>query len=216
MLRLIAKESPIYRHELSNKAEIPIYALTQSPKQSFLWDFQEISLGIFIARFRDTFHELFFEITLELKDSLLASDDEEQYIERILVGNFHSVDVQRLQQKVHWDEYLQGMILIQFQLKILEQLLLFCEEKHTTYLFLIFNEANQDYIEIYQRFIISKEEILSNHGEKIRISLPTDVSVYDELIDFMEEVDQSFRQTLWTEQRNNPIYREYLKSEALC
>jgi hypothetical protein len=194
-----------------------MYASTQSLQHSFLWDFQEISSGIYIVRFQDTFHELSCEFSLELKESFVPSEDEtkENFIQPVLVGNFPSIDIQRLQQKMLWDEYLYGTLLIQFQLKILEQLILLCEDKNATQLFLTFNETNQDYLEIYRRFLISEEEIISNHAEQTEIAIPTDVSVYDELIDFMEEIDHKFRQILWREQRENPLYRRFLKSEAL-
>ncbi|MBX9804825.1 MAG: hypothetical protein K2Y18_03610 [Alphaproteobacteria bacterium] len=219
MLRLIAKESPIsiYRHNVSKYAEKTKSSSIHSLQQPFLFDFQEISSGIYVARFLDTFHELSCDFALEVRDVLIPSGDEyeEPYLQPVLVGEFPLLDTRRFQQKVLWDEYLQGMALIQFQLKILEQLLLFCEDKFATHLLLTFNDVNQDYLEIYQRFIISEEQILCAHNEKTEIAIPTDVTVYDDLIDFIEEVDHKFRQTLWSEHRTNSIYRHYLKSEAI-
>lgn len=218
MLKLIPKSpQPLYQGNaiqmIENKIPVP-----KGPSQhSFLWDFQEISSGIYIVRFQDTFHELSCEFALELKESFVPSEGETEgsFIQPVLVGNFPSIDIQRFQQKILWDEYLQGMILIQFQLKILEKLLLFCENKQASYLLLTFNEANKDYLEIYQCFIISEEEILSTDGEQTEITIPSDVSAYDNLIDLIEEVDHKFRKTLWREQRVNPIYRHYLKSQVL-
>lgn len=217
MLRLIAKESPVCSHKMSNSIEEPKSDSIQSPQHSFLWNFRKLSSGIYLARFKDTLHELFCEITLEVKESFIPYENQEKdgHLDFILVAAFPSIDIQCLQQKVLWDEYLYGTLFIQFQLKILEQFILFCEDKNAMQLFITFNEANQDYLEIYRRFLISEEEILSNLGEQIEITIPTDVNIYDELIDFMEEIDHSFRQTLWREQRVNPTYRFYLKSEAL-
>lgn len=217
MLRLIPNSSqPVYKGHSCQMIENKIPAPKGPLQNSFLWDFQEISPGIYIARFQDTFHELSCKVALELKESFIPSGGQERgYFELILAADFPSIDIQLLQQKALWDEYLYGTLLIQFQLKVLEQLLLFCEDRDATHIFLSFNEANHDYIEIYQRFIISEEEIPSNHREKIEIIIPTDVSIYDELIDFMEEIDHSFRHTLWREKGVNSIYRQYLKSEAL-
>lgn len=217
MLRLITKESPLYRHELFDKVQKSMSASTQSPHNSFLWDFQEISWGIFILRVQDTFHELACEFTLELKESFVPSggENEEGFIKPVLVAHFPSIDSQRFQQRILWDEYLHGMIFITFQLNILEKLLLFCESKHAAYLFLSFHETNLDYLEIFQRFIISQEEVFSAEGELLEIAIPSSVSVYDDLIDLMEEIDHKFRQTLWREQRTNPTYRQYLKSGVL-
>ena len=70
-------------------------------------------------------------------------------------------------------------------------------------------------ITLYQCFIISEEGVLSTEGEQIEITIPSDVSVYDDLIDLINDVDHKFRKTLWPEQRVNPTYRYYLKSGAL-
>jgi hypothetical protein len=212
LLRLIAKKHPIYRHKISNDADQPKSASINFPQQTFFFDFQEITPGFNVARFQNPFHELACEFILELKEIFLPSEDEEKesFLQPVLVCDFPSIDTRRFLQKVLWDEYLQGMILIQFQLKILEQILLFGEDKCSSLLFLTFNEANQDYLEIYERFIISEGQF----GENIEIAISTDASVYDDLVDFMEEVNHKFRQTLWSEQRTNLIYRQYLKSEA--
>jgi hypothetical protein len=141
--------------------------------------------------------------------------EEDGTLEVVIAANFPAIDLQGLNQIIHGNEYLQGMILIKFQLKILEQLLLFAENKDAGYLFLNFNEANLDYVEIYQRFIISQESILSARGEQIEIVMPTDVGTYDELIEFMDELEQDFQQNLWRAQKSDPIIRQYLKSQAL-
>jgi hypothetical protein len=141
--------------------------------------------------------------------------EEDGTLEVVIAGNFPTIDMQGLNQIVHNNEYLQGMILIKFQLKILEELLLFAKNKDAGYLFLNFNEANYDYVEIYQRFIVSQESNLSASGEQIELVMPTDVGTYDELIEFMDELEQDFQQSLWSDQKSDPIIRQYLKSKAL-
>ena len=217
MLRLITKNSPPTYEQFTpqyNEKKTPQFNC--SIKEPFLFDFREISPGIYIARFRDSFHELACEITLELKSVLTLSGDhrEDGYFEPVLAGDFPYIETQRLQKKVLGNDYLHHMTLLQFQLKILEQILLFCDEKDASSLILNFNEANLDYLEIYDQFITSQDETISDRGEQTEAVIATDVTIYDELIDFIDKVDRDFQRTLWREQRNNPILRQYLKSQA--
>jgi hypothetical protein len=104
--------------------------------------------------------------------------------------------------------------MFQFQLKILEQLYLFCEWKEAVKLVLTTHDANLDYLEIYSRFFVSEEQVAMPMGERTRIVIPTDVDIYDEIVDFMDELDKDFCKTLWRDQKENPAFREYLKSNA--
>lgn len=219
MLRLISKAAPSSQSRIFRAInEKPSVQFNDSSQESFLFNIHEISQNLYKMRFHDLSHQLYCEITVELKSSLMYGDEpyeEDGTLEVVIAGDFPAISLQGLNQIIHGNEYLQGMILIKFQLKILEQLLLFAENKDASYLFLNFNEANLDYVEIYQRFIISQESILLARGEQIEIVMPTDVGTYDELIEFMDELEQDFQQSLWRDQKSDPIIRKYLKSQAL-
>jgi hypothetical protein len=219
MLRLISKAAPSSQSRIFRAInEKPSVQFNDSSQDSFLFNIHEISQNLYKMRFHDLSHQLYCEITLELKNSLMYGDEpyeEDGTLEVVIAGNFPTIDMQGLNQIVHNNEYLQGMILIKFQLKILEELLLFAKNKDAGYLFLNFNEANYDYVEIYQRFIVSQESNLSASGEQIELVMPTDVGTYDELIEFMDELEQDFQQSLWRDQKSDPIIRQYLKSKAL-
>ena len=105
--------------------------------------------------------------------------------------------------------------MVQFQLKILEQLLLFCEEKDAVNLTLTFNETDLDYLEIYRRFFAFEEEVTTARGVQTKIVIQADVETYDDVIDFMDDVDTDLRQTLWHGQRMNPVFRKYLIDHSL-
>ncbi|MCE3230247.1 MAG: hypothetical protein K0R52_175 [Alphaproteobacteria bacterium] len=126
--------------------------------------------------------------------------------------------MQKFNAKVGFDAYLQGVVIFQFQLKILEQLLLFCGEKASVNLILTVNDANLDYLDyldIYSRFITSAKKVTSAKEEQTESVIPTDVETYEEVVDFMNEVEKQFRKTLWREQTVNLAFREYLKGHAL-
>lgn len=180
-------------------------------------DIKEITTELYTANFYDMLHALNCEIILEKRSRFAHIDDhyeEGKSIETFLVCNFPQIDTQRLGSLICCDEYLQAMLIIQFQLNILEQMLLFCEEQGATYLTLNFNDSSLDYLEIYQNFIISQEEIITSQGEQTEIVIPSDVCTYDDLLDFMDNVKHEFLQTLWRDQKVNGAYRTYLKSQT--
>jgi hypothetical protein len=57
--------------------------------------------------------------------------------------------------------------------------------------------------------------VTSAKEEQTEIVIPTDVETYEEVVDFMNEVEKQFRKTLWREQTVNLAFREYLKGHAL-
>jgi hypothetical protein len=183
-----------------------------------MFDFQEFSPNLYIFRAEDCGHELLCEMTLELKETFVNFEDEGEevgYLAAVVTCNFPSISVQKFNAKVGFDAYLQGVVMFQFQLKILEQLLLFCEEKDATTLVLTINDANLDYLDIYSRFIASARKVTTTKGEETEIIISTDVEIYDNIIDFMDKIEKSFRKTLWREQTVNLAFREYLKEYAL-
>jgi hypothetical protein len=181
-------------------------------------DLQEFSPDLYIFRAEDCGHELLCEMTLELKEifvNFVDEREEEGYLAPVATCNFPSISVQKFTAKVGFNAYLQGVVMFQFQLKILEQLLLFCEEKDVATLVMMINDANLDYLDIYSRFITSARKVTTARGEQTEILISTDLDTYDEVVDFMDKVQKQFRKTLWREQTVNLAFREYLKGYAL-
>lgn len=215
MLKLIVNNTnPIHKNALSQGLEAkPTPAL--SPHQNrFIVDFQGLSQNLFVFRAQDFDHDLTCEMTLELSEGFAISEEEEYFVP-IMTCNFPSIDVSRFNEKVCFDEYLQGILMLQFQLNILEQLFLFCEEKDAVNLTLTFIETDLDYLEIYRRFFIFEEEIITARGVQTKIVIPTEAKTYDDVIDFMDDVDTDLRQTLWHGQKLNPAFRKYLINHSL-
>jgi hypothetical protein len=217
MLKLIVNNTnPIYGNDLSKDLETNQSPLLSPPLQTFLVDFQEFSKNLFVFRAQDINLNLKFEMTLELKEGFASSEKEAQeHLVPIVTCNFPSIDVSHFNEKVYWDEYLQGILMFQFQLKILEQLFLFCEEVDAANLTMTFNDTDHDYLEIYRRFFTTEEEFTTSRGLQTKIVIQTDVRTYDDVIDFLDEVDTDLRQTLWHDQKSNPAFRKYLLNNSL-
>ncbi len=185
---------------------------------SLLSHFQELSKNLYVFSFHDIHHELSCEITLELKNNFALTEKdghEDSHFVPVLSGDFPTIDLQRLQCKVPWDDYLHVLLVIRFHLKILEQLLLFCQEKDVLNLTLTFEEANLDYMEVFRHFFIAEAQVLTATGEQTKVLIPANEETYEELFQFMERLAHDFRQNLWRDQKINPAFRQYLKYLSL-
>jgi hypothetical protein len=188
---------------------------------SFLVHTQEFSPNLHVFRAKDYTHQLLCEMTLEVKEIFVSLEEEGEgggYLVPVVACSFPPISLQKLNEKTSFDGYLQELLMGQFQLKVLEQLLLFCEQKDAANLMLTLNdpvnEADLDYLKFYRRFLVSEEQVTTPRGEETQIMIPTDVDTYDQVIDFMDKIDREFRCALWRGQSINPAFREYLKSTA--
>lgn len=184
---------------------------------SFVFHFQELSPNLYVFRAKDYAHDLSCEMPVEVTETFVSmeNDDEEGgYFAPAVSCNFPTISLEKLNKKIDFNNYIRGILVRQFQLNILEQLLLFCDEKRAAKLILTMTNIELDYLEIYSRFFISEERVLTSKGEQIQVVIPTDVHTYDEIVDFVDELEQDFRKILWREQRTNPAFREYLMSHS--
>jgi len=111
------------------------------------------------------------------------------------------------------DETLYGTIMVQFQLKILEQLFLFCSTHKAFQLIICMDDASAEGFEIYHHFLTQQSQNLMTDGEQIKMVFPVNAKALDGLRDFMKENTLQFEQGLWREQGSNPAIRHYLKSK---
>lgn len=217
MLKLIYN-APQPLHQVAPKIHREDYTPISGLSPAVLLShYQEIAPNLYAFKFYDVHHELSCEINLELKSNFLLSEktDDEDYLVPVLTGEFPSIDVERLQRKVPWDDYLHVILVIRFHLKILEQLLLFCKEKDTVNLILTFEDANLDYMEVFRHFVSLETQIQTTKGEQTEIVIPCNGETYGALLNFMGRLGHDFRQNLWRDQKSNPAYRHYLKHLSL-
>jgi hypothetical protein len=212
MLKLIANNA----HSLKGNV-LPQARETPPLSDSFIFHFQELSSNLHALRLKDCLYELTCEVTLEVRETLVCFEEEGEKggcLAPVVACSFPTIDVQRFNEKIGFDAYLQRLVMGQFQLKILEQLLLFCEQQDAVNLTLMMKDDNVDYLEIYSRFLVSAGQVTTAEGEQTEIIIPTGMQTYDKVIDFMDKIDREFQCALWREQSVNPAFREYLKSNA--
>lgn len=151
----------------------------------------------------ENFHYLSCELILELEadesDTLSVTCD------------FPYIDSDVLNHFVSEDEELLEMILIQFQMKILKQLLSFCISYKATNLIICINEDEIETLGIYQEIISYVDKIPGKQGILSELVIQTNKKTFNHWNNFMNDVNKNFRQTLWKDQKENPAIREYLK-----
>jgi hypothetical protein len=220
MLKLVINNSqPLCVKTSSQGNKAKVAALTSLSQNSQSLDFRRLSQNLYAFSHHDLDHQLDCTMNVALRESYAYTEEEltedEKYLVPVAFCNFPTIDARRLAEKVYQDDYLQGTITIQFQLKILEQLLLFCERKDAAHLVLTINAVDYDDLEIYRHFANSEKQVITEEGEQTEIAIPTDVETYDELLYFMDEFEMDFQKTLWRNQKVNPIFRKYLVDHSL-
>jgi hypothetical protein len=184
----------------------------------FVSEITQISARQYMFAAQDAAHRLQCSFMLEIQDVLDAQNEALPLEDRVIpqvVGNFPAIDGELLAEEVWEDDYLQGILTIQFYLKILEALILFCEDKSAGGLVLTVDEGYIDLVDVYEDFIAGQMQVITENGEKTQIVIPANVGVYDLLIDFMDQFNRDFHRTLWRDQRQNSAIRHYLKSHAV-
>jgi hypothetical protein len=157
----------------------------------------------------DPFHRLGCEIALEIHDHA----NEEEWEPRSVVCHFPDIPGKELNEFIEEDETLYGMIMVQFQLKLLEQLLLFASHQDALNLLVQVDSASDGHaLEVYRSLVTHEDKIPAKTGKKTQMLIPSTVESFDKLIDLVDHINREFRQMLWEDQRNNPAIRDYLKS----
>lgn len=207
---IIMNNHPLNGNTLHQELEPTLPSLNDS----LLVDYQEFSQNLYVFRVKDCDHDLFCEMVLEVKESLVFSEEQGGYLASVVACSLPNISLQKLNEKTGLDGYIQELLVFQFHLKILEQLFLFCEQKEAVKLILTLHGINLGYLELYSRFCASEEQTAPLRGEQMELSLSADVHTYDEIIDFMGELEKNFRKILWREQTANRTFRQYLKSNS--
>lgn len=157
----------------------------------------------------DLAHDLNCDLILEVRQPQDVAGD------GIVVCHFPFICGEALNSLIEEDDTLYGIIMIQFQMKILEQLFLFCATHNAPRMVIYTDDDQAKSLGIYDDFLAYKDQTLSSRGEKIEMIIPTDTQTFDEWVDFMEDVSVKFRQTLWQDQRFNLAIKNYLKKHPL-
>jgi hypothetical protein len=113
------------------------------------------------------------------------------------------------------DEGLYGIIMLRFQMRVLEQLFMFSINHNASQLTIYMDDDQAEGFGIYDDFLSRYDETLTENGKQTEMVIPADQKTFDRWLGFMTEMNLKFEQDLWRGQRTNPAIRDYLKSRSL-
>jgi hypothetical protein len=168
---------------------------------------QDEPLTLFEMRIKDPSHYLECDLALEVEEGL--EEDEEGKV----ICHFPPIQDGHLNKLVMEDETLFGLILVQFQMRVMEQLFLFCSDQCASQLIIYMDDDQAEKFGVYESFLRRQGKVLTINGEQTEMVMPADQKTFDAWVDFMDKTCQNFRQTLWKDQKENPVIQFYLKSD---
>ncbi len=195
---------------VSNPTPVQKKKSLQNPVTGFITEIQEKGHPHYTLAACDLFHRLECEINLKIH----SDEQGEELEDGTVVCHFPDIATDDLDELIEEDETLHGMILIQFQLKTLERILLFCGDHADALNVLVEAEDRPDgyILAAYEQLATHKDKVPTITGTKTQLLIPASQKTFDKLIDLMDDVNRDFRQTLWEDQSANPAIRNYLKS----
>jgi hypothetical protein len=211
-----SKKEPHLKLVVSNSAPIeeepsPPFLLSR-PTEGFSAQVRSILVidepfTLFEMTIKDPSHYLECNLALEVEEGL--EEDEESKV----ICHFPPIQDEPLNKLVMEDETLFGLILVQFQMRVMEQLLLFCADQCAPQLIIYMDHDQVEKFGVYESFLTHQGKALMDSGEQTEMVMPAAPKTFDAWVDFMDKTCQDFRQTLWKDQKENPVIRFYLKSD---
>jgi len=200
--------TPTLKLVVSNSApvqEAPAVSQRVPSTKSFAAKVKKRGANLYELNIRDPFHELGCDLILDI---------EENRGETVAVCHFPAI-LNKPNRFLDEDEDLYGAIMLRFQMKVLEQLFLFCIKHNAFQLTIYMDDAEAEGFRIYDDFLSHYDETLTENGEKTEMVIPTDRKTFDKWLGFMAEMTLKIEQDLWRGQRTNPAIRHYFKSRPL-
>ncbi|MBX9805460.1 MAG: hypothetical protein K2Y18_06890 [Alphaproteobacteria bacterium] len=198
MFQLVQKEN---QHEVTQALE----PLEQGPRGPFSSCVHLQGPGLYTMTVEDPSHYLGCELILEIE----PSPDEQG--ESVVICHFPKIEEKLLNTFVMEDDSLFVILLIEYQMKILKELFLFCATNYAKTLVIYCDDKQAEDLDIYREFL-SFIGLIDLGTETVSVmTIPADKQTFQAYIEFMYEVCLKFRQELWQEQRNNPAIQQYLK-----
>ncbi|MGV8949302.1 MAG: hypothetical protein ACOH2E_08100 [Candidatus Paracaedibacter sp.] len=182
---------------------------SDSARASFTAEIRRKGPGLYEMALQDPSHYLKCDLFLEVEDS------NQDYEGRVVICHFPNLAGDGLNTFVEEEETLYGALMVQFQMKILEQLFLFCATHYASTLVIFADDAQADDLGIYEDFLAYEDQTLTSSGEKTEMVIPADRQTFEAWLDFMQKTTADFQQTLWHDQKTSPAIRQYLKMRCI-
>jgi len=131
-----------------------------------------------------------------------------------VICHFPKIPDKKFNKFISYDETLYAILMIQFQMSLMEELLLFCGDHHASGLVMYVNDDQAKLLGAYDCLLLHHDQVLlEGLGERTAMVISVDCEAFDKWVEFMEHTSHCLHQALWAEQKNNPIVRAYIKSQ---
>lgn len=202
MLKLIVSQA-IQTPEVTSYSREMVHPIDQEPFSAHVHPKGPL---LYIMTAKDPSHYLNCELILEIESNQYDMDS------TIVICHFPKILDDDLARLVEDDDTLFGITLIEFQMKIFEQLLLFCTTHYASSLVIYTDDAAAEDLGVYRDFITYREQNDLENEESSELVVPVSQEIYADWMNYMNQLCLKFRQTLWQDQRKNLAIKNYLKS----
>ena len=162
--------------------------------------------NLYLIRAQDFSHYLECDLILEVEEG-----QHENETNRVIC-HFPKIEDEQMSNFISDDETLYDIIMLEFQMRIFKQLLVFCTAHYAATLTIYTDDAQADSLIIYRDVLNFENQTLAQNGDSTEIIIPLNQYTVDIFVNFMNQVTLELQQTLWQGQRINSLIRHYLKS----
>jgi len=173
----------------------------------FRVDVKDRGSELYEMSIQDPFHHLKCNLLLEIEGNRHETEV------RRMICHFPPICDEQLEEFTEEDDILYWIFMIRFQMKVLEQLLLFCSDCDVSQLVVYTDDTKIGEAGVYQEFLIDligSDQIFAKAREQTKFVIPSNPETLNAWARFMQEIKIKFAQELWRNQRSNPVIRQYL------
>jgi len=205
MLKLIISQTDSKTKILSFPNEL----VKMHSQKGFSTSVQPKGPFLYIMTAQDPSHYLFCDIVLEVVKNPRNGDT------TAVICHFPEISDEELYSFIDEEDTLFGILMIEFHMKVLEKLFLFCTTHFASSLVIYTDDTSAGGLEIYREFLACDDQIHRQDDDLTEIVFSVNQQIYREWIDFMNIVSLKLRQSLWQGQRSSYAIRKYLKTHPL-
>lgn len=202
MLKLV-KSNPEPNHNFHTQSEEMAQPNERAP---FVSEVLLKGRNLYILRAQDLSHYLECDLILEIEEGQYENES------NFVVCHFPQIEDEQMSKFIGEDETLYYTILLEFQMKVFKQLLMFCATHYAAALTIYSDDTQTDNLAIYRDVLNFENQVLVQNEDPTEIIIPLNQYTVDVFANFMDQVTLELQQTLWKDQRANSAIRYYLKS----
>jgi hypothetical protein len=166
--------------------------------------------NLYVMEVRDNSHYLKCDLTLEIEFNRDKTEP------GVVLCHFPQICDEQLNAFIWEDDTLYAVAMIQFQMRILKELLSFCINHYAHKLVIYLDDEQAEDFGIYDDFIVVEDQIQHHDIGLTKMTIPCNAEIFGDWLDFMNDATVRLQQTLWQNQRKNPAIRHYLTSHPFA